>query len=135
MVGYWNPAPDMIGLVGFERVNAGPDGAGVVQLEVPRPVTEGELASFGLLVRPPAGDGTVRGTAVLTAADGGRTHLQAEAELPASGGLVQFAEWPDRLHAGITEITVTFDSEVDLGYTTTWWGEPNSLHIMWMGQP
>jgi hypothetical protein len=104
-----------------------------LELPVPREVREGELASFGVMVRPMAGTRLVSGRAVVTDSDGEQTVFEAQTELPADGGLLQFLAAPTPLVRDARSVRLEFDERVDLAVVDV--ADLDTTIVLWMGQP
>jgi hypothetical protein len=104
-----------------------------LELPVPGEVRDAELASFGVLVRPMAGTSNVSGRAVVTDGDGEETVLEAEADLPADGGLLQFLAAPTPLVEDARSVRLEFDQQVDLAVVDV--ADLDTTIVLWMGKP
>jgi hypothetical protein len=96
-------------------------------------VTDGRLASLGLLVRPEPGVDVVRGRAVVTTRDGHEAVFTAGVQVPRSGGLVQFHARPTPLLLDVVAARVVFDDPVEVASADPANATETRI-VLWMGQ-
>ena len=105
------------------------------ELDLPAPpeVQDGQLASVAVMARPPVGVESVNARAVLTREDGSETVLTAEADLAASGGVVNFYGYPTPLLHDVRSVRLVFDSAVEVATKTP--SDGGTPLVLWMGRP